>query len=140
MVNIQSVTTVNDDQTYVFDSYSAYWNHVMASASSTWKQKMIKIKTLAVQAEKEFSEKYNVPAVDVQNVCFLFGTTANTRRHLMDIHTRELVFNPQHRVVVNMRRGRNKCAITTIIYRPFDHQIIESSFTFQPDRTSDQEP
>jgi hypothetical protein len=140
MVNIQAITVVSDTQTNVFDSYDAYYNHIMASATSSWKQKMIKVKALAVQAEREFSELYGVPIMDIQNVCFVFGTTANARRHLRDLHTRELVLNPEHRIVVNMRRSQGRCAVTTIIYRPFDHQIIESSFVFQPDRTRDQEP
>jgi len=140
MVNIQAIVVVSDSQTRMFGNYDDYWNHVMTSASSVWKQKMIRVKALADRAELEFAELYEVPAVNLKNVCFIFGTAANTRRQLLDPHTRELVFNLDHRIVINLRRSQGRCNVIAVIYRPFDHQIIESSFIFRPGQTGNQEP
>jgi hypothetical protein len=130
MVNIQSVVHITEQTVQSFDSIDSYYAAVHNGSSASWRTKQQKLRRMFVYAEQGLATKYNIPLATLNNVCFLFGTTSNAIRRMQDVHTRELVCDLNHKIVVQLRTTHDRCDVITTVYRPFDHETLTSAFTF----------
>jgi len=132
MVNIQSFVHITNTVVISYNSVSSYLAAIAANTvDPNWGQKMTQLRTLHAAAEQRMSVKYNIPLNMLDNVCLIFGTVANTEKHMSDIAIRTLLCDLNNRIVVQMRTDLEKCDIVSTVYRAFDYQIFTHSFKFR---------
>jgi len=118
MVNIQSILHIIGSTVVSFDTVQAYNNYVNGLMDAQEDADIIN--RLHKATEKELAEKYSIPLSHLADVCFLFGTTSMTKQYMIDPYIRDLVCNPSHCVVIQIRSSDGMCEIIATIHREFD--------------------
>jgi hypothetical protein len=129
MVNIAAVVHIsgNTGRVVTYPSYTAYYNNIMMTAPPHWRATQTRLRSSFVLCEQGLSAKYNIPLLDLANVCFVFGTISNTTIQMQDEYVRNLVCNVAHPIVVQVKTGNQKTDIISTIHRAFDYEILTSS-------------
>jgi len=128
MVNIQAIIVVSRNNVIGFNSVQENWTFILSKATTPARlQKQIRNKKLAKMQDQLISMKYQIPIDNVKHVILAFGNIKETISHLRDENTRELIFNPENRVVVVIIDVPPTYKTITTIYTKSEHKHIIST-------------
>lgn len=138
MVNIQSIIVTNRFGSTTFNSFAEYWARVMNRSTPQQLSQLLAARYLDNLCAREMAEKYGYSQVQTEDVVFLFGSIEKTREQLENVHNRELVFNLENRLVLEMVRTAQCHRHIVTVHRETDIEVIITTISEAPRRPLNQ--
>jgi len=135
MVNIASIVqiSVNSGQVTSFPSYTAYYNHILLISPPNWRVQQMAIRRRFTLCERALHHKYEIPLLDLANVCLVFGSVANTLVMMQDDYWRYNVCNPENIIIIQFRNRPHTTEVISTFHRKFDYDTTTSSQVYGED-------
>lgn len=124
MVNIQSVVAVTNEVIEAYSSWPAFFAAKMNSLVGEGKARQEKLNSVSLAEEINLGKMYKIPTANMRHAIILFGTIRNARLRLADEYIRNLVCNPEHRIVLQIWHNATHCTTTCTVYRRYDCETI----------------
>jgi hypothetical protein len=131
MVNITLIVHIasSNGRVTTYPSCAAYFNYISTNSPPAWLAVQTRLRRAQILCEQALAAQYGIPLPNLANVCVVFGTVSNTNLRMRDEHTRDLVCNPNHSIVVQMKTYPERTDIISTIHRAFDYEIITHNST-----------
>ena len=124
MVNIQSVVYISNSGQYSFNSFPEYWAYANSIAPASHRRKLEKYKELGDIFSDTVAQQYGYTTEQTRNVHFLFGKIAIATKRLEDVSIRELVFQLENRIILEIKDTVDCVHIVVTVHRKDDFEII----------------
>jgi len=139
MVNIQAIVYVRNTRTYAFNSLAGYWAHAFRTSTEAHKVKLAKYRETMDKCAAVIARKYNVSPLLAENVVVVFGTIKDTISQIKDVAIRELIFDLDNRIVVEIKDTVNSSYNVATVHREYDYEVITTACTQKVIMTPDNE-
>ena len=127
MVHIRGVICIRPADVIVFDTLERFWDNLNRNANPTQRAYYHATRTRMQNCEQIIMRTYNVSLLQARNIHFIFGSTSEAIRRLQDPRIRQLLFDPENRVTLQIKEmtgaTRQQRAIATV-WTKDDHFTI----------------
>lgn len=128
MVNIAAIVVISRSNVLAFNSVQENWALVMSKATTATRiRKQSRNKKLAQMLDQLISLKYQIPLEDAKHVILVFGNVKETLKHVRDENIRDLVFNPENRIVLVILDVPPVYKTIITIYTKDEHELLIST-------------
>ena len=133
MVNIITLNFVQPNGEALFQSPKSFWRVVLNVGTESEKAHYSRQLNRAEFCEKKVKQAFCVTDEQVAHVHFVFGSTKEALRQLQDPEIRDLIFDLDNKITVQVftKPGARNLTVTTV----YNGQTCEI-FTFQAGRTT----
>jgi len=125
MVNIKAIVYIGTNRCYCFGSHAAYLDWCESTATTAaYKDKLKKTREKVLAFEQALAIKYNMDPEHIKSVTVSLGCIPEAKTRFEDEYTRNLICNPAHRVIIQIRAVGDTQTVITTVYRPHDCEVI----------------
>ena len=125
MVNIKAIIYIGTSRCFCFGSHAAYLDWCEStSTTAAYKDKLKKNREKVLAFEQALAVQYNMDPEHIKSVTISLGCLQEAKTRFEDEYTRNLLCNPAHRVIIQIRAVENTQTVITTVYRPHDCEII----------------
>ena len=128
MVNIISVVHLSPIGVFHFGNFQDFWNNCYSRANPVNRARLDRLIQLMSIGEQLIHEKYFIPLNDVKHIGFVFISSTEAMRRMEYAEDRELLTNPNNKVVLQIRETPSRTqTVATVYTNDLDYHIITSA-------------
>jgi hypothetical protein len=128
MVNIVGVVLMQPNGMIALFNNMAFVQHSLRQGASAERLAQLnRLDTLHDTCEQDLARIYNVPRATVKDVCQIFGNASETVRRLADDATRNLLFDLNNKIILQIRDNSPRVCRVSTVWTPTTFHTITSA-------------
>jgi len=117
MVNIRAIIYTNNRGTTTFKGFPEYWSYTLGTSTGNSRKKLQVQQDLSEVFSDAIADKYKCRSEETKNISFLFGSLKEATKRLQDPKVRDLVFNLENQVIIDLVDTNNGAHIVVTIHQ-----------------------